>query len=348
MLETLITPFFSRWILACTALLGVSTLSVDAWAQMNPDAPPPQQQGAPVNPMCPRLEAQLATIDRGGGSGDPAKDDQIRRYQDAASKQQAELDRVTSQAKRMGCDSSGFFSLFSGQSAQCGPVNNQIQQMRANLDQITNSLERLRSGGFGGDRDNQRRSVLTALAQNNCGPQYANVAPGPGSFLQNLFGNNNPGAPGAPGADVGPQSGTFRTVCVRSCDGFYFPISFATVPARFPDDERTCKALCPAAEATLYSYRNPGEDMTSAVSINGQPYSSSPNAFRYRQEFNPSCSCKAAGQTWADALKSIDDKAAAEQQGDIIVTEESAKKMSRAPTKPTPASARRGSAPAAA
>ena len=96
--------------------------------------------------MCPRLEAQLAAIDRGGG-GDPARDEQIRRYQDAASRQQAELDRVTLQAKRMGCDSSGFFSLFNGQSAQCGPVNNQIQQMRGNLDQITTSLERLRGGG---------------------------------------------------------------------------------------------------------------------------------------------------------------------------------------------------------
>jgi len=343
--ETLIAPL-SRWILACAALVGVSALSVDAFAQMNPAAPPPQ--GAPVNPMCPRLEAQLATIDRGGGSGDPAKDEQIRRYQDAATKQQAELDRVTSQAKRMGCDSSGFFSLFSGQSAQCGPVNNQIQQMRANLEQITTSLERLR-GGFGADRDNQRRSVLLALAQNNCGPQYANTVRGPGNFLENLFGNNNnnPGPP--PGADLGPQSGTFRTVCVRSCDGGYFPISFATVPARFPDDERTCKNLCPAAEATLFTYRNPGEDINQAVSINGQPYSSSPNAFRYRQEFNPSCSCKAAGQTWSDALKSIDDKAAAEQQGDIIVTEESAKKMSRPPPKAAPAAAtKKGAAPAGA
>src|SRR5947208_9603110 len=116
--------------------------------------------------MCQRLEAQLVTIDRGAGGGDPAKEEQIRRYQEAQAQQQAQLDRVTSQAKRMGCDSSGFFSLFSGQSAQCGPVNNQIQQMRANLDQITISLERLRSGGLGGaDRDNQRRSVLTALAQ---------------------------------------------------------------------------------------------------------------------------------------------------------------------------------------
>ena len=336
--ETLITPF-SRWILACTALLGVSTLSADAWAQMNPAVPP---QGAPVNPMCPRLEAQLATIDRGGGSGDPSKDEQIRRYQDAASKQQGELDRVTSQAKRMGCDSSGFFSLFSGQSAQCGPVNNQIQQMRANLEQITTTLERLRGGGA--DRDNQRRSVLLALAQNNCGPQYANAVRGPGSFLENLFGNNN-NNPGAPGSDLGPQSGTFRTVCVRSCDGAYFPISFATVPARFPDDEKTCKNLCPAAEATLFTYRNPGEDINQAVSINGQPYSSSPNAFRYRQEFNPSCACKAAGQTWSDALKSIDDKAAAAQQGDIIVTEESAKKMSRPLAKTAAPAAKKGAAP---
>ena len=297
--------------------------------------------------MCPRLEAQLATIDRGGGSGDPAKDDQIRRYQDAATKQQGELDRVTSQAKRMGCDSSGFFSLFSGQSAQCGPVNNQIQQMRANLDQITSNLERLR-GGFGNpDRDNQRRSVLTALAQNNCGPQYAALArnAGSGNFLNNLFGNNNPDVPSA---DVGPQSGTYRTVCVRTCDGAYFPVSFATVPARFPDDEKTCKALCPAAEATLFSYRNPGEDMNQAVSINGQPYSSSPNAFKYRTEFNPSCACKAAGQTWSDALKTIDEKAAAEQAGDIIVTEESAKKMQRAPAAKAASSAnKKGAAPPA-
>jgi hypothetical protein len=342
--ETLMSPL-SRWILAGAALLGAGALSVDARAQMSPGAPP---QGAAVNPMCPRLEAQLATIDRGGsgGTGDPAKDEQIRRYQEAQIKQQSELDRVTSQAKRMGCDSSGFFSLFSGQSAQCGPVNNQIQQMRANLDQITTSLERLRGGMGGADRDNQRRSVLTALAQNNCGPQYANAARGAGNFLDTLFGNNN--NPSPPGADFGPQSGTFRTVCVRACDGAYFPISFATVPARFPDDEKSCKALCPAAEATLFAYRNPGEDMNQAVSINGQPYSSSPNAFRYRQEFNPSCGCKAVGQTWSDALKSIDDKAAAEQQGDIIVTEESAKKMARPPAaKGSPVAVKKGAPPTA-
>jgi Protein of unknown function (DUF2865) len=285
---------------------------------MNPPPPPPAA-GAPVNPICPRLEAQLATIDR-GGSNDPAKDEQIRRYQEAAARQQSELDRIRGQAKRMGCDSSGFFSLFNQRSAECGPINTQIQQMRANLDQITSSVEQLRSGGFNAERDNQRRSVLTALAQNNCGPQYANAVQqqsgGPGGFFNNLFGGGGTIAP--PPGDLGPPSGAYRTVCVRTCDGGYFPVSFATVPARFPDDEKTCKALCPATEAALYAYRNPGEDINQAVSVNGAPYTALPNAFRFRSEFNAACSCKAPGQTWSDALKSIDEKAAAEQQGDII------------------------------
>src|SRR6195952_5818187 len=240
--------FLIKLPLAFAALLGAVALNFESMAQMNPGVQPPSSQGTSVNPMCQRLEAQLATVDRGGG-GDPAKAEQLRRYEEAAAKRQGELDRVTAQARRMGCESSGFFSLFSGQSAQCGPVNNQIQQMRGNLDQITNNLEQLRGGSSGGfDRDNQRRSVLLALAQNNCGPQYANAARG-GSFLENIFGNNNPAAPSA---DLGPQSGTFRTVCVRTCDGGYFPISFATVPARFADDDKTCKALCPATEASLY------------------------------------------------------------------------------------------------
>jgi hypothetical protein len=308
-------------ILACAAALGAAAHAADALAQ---GAPPG------VNPMCPRLEAQLASIDRAGV--DPARAGQIRRYEDSARRQQAELERVTAQARRMGCDSSGFFQLFNGQSAQCGPVSHQIQQMRANLEQLTTSLERLRAGSGAGnpDRDNQRRSVLLALAQNDCGPQYAAAARNSGSFFDDLFGNHPDNQAIPPPVDSGGvQSGTYRTVCVRSCDGFYFPISFATVPSRFPDDERTCKNLCPAADATLYAYRNPGEDMHQAVSINGQPYSSSPNAFKYRQEFNPSCSCKPAGETWAEALKGLDDKAAAAQQGDIIVTEDGARKMSQ-------------------
>jgi hypothetical protein len=316
-----------RWTLASAALLGAATFSLGVSAQ----GYPPGAQGGPGSPMCQRLTGQLASIDAGGG--DSAKADQLRRYEEAQGRQQAELDRVQGQARRQGCDSSGFFSLFSGQSAQCGPINNQIQQMRQNLDQITTNLERLRGGSFGtSERDNQRRSVLMALAQNNCGPQYAAMlrnSGGGGGFLENLFGGGGNNNPISPPMDNGAASGTYRTVCARSCDGYYFPISFATVPGRFAEDERICKSLCPAADATLYTYRNPGEDMNQAVSINGQPYSQSPNAFRYRQAFDKTCSCKAPGQTWADALKDIDDKATAAQRGDIIVTDESSKKMAQ-------------------
>jgi hypothetical protein len=282
---------------------------------------PPPPGGASANPVCQRLEAQLAAVDR--GATDPSRAEQIRRYEDAAARQGAELERVTGQAKRMGCDSSGFFSLFSNQSAQCGPVNNQIQQMRGNLDQITTSLERLRgSGGAGSfERDQQRRSVMAALAQNNCGPQYAGRQGG--GFFQTLFGgNNNPGS-----TDFGAPSDTYKTVCVRTCDGFYFPVSYATTPARFGEDEQACRNLCPAAEATLFTHRS-NEDMTRAVSVNGQPYSALPNAFKYRQAFNPSCACKAQGQTWADALKSVDDRGSVEH-GDVIVTDERSKQMSQ-------------------
>ena len=196
-------------------LLGSLIAGSVTYAQMAPGmqppppGPPPQggpamQAGPPVNPICPRLEAQLATIDR-GGSNDPAKDEQIRRYQDAAAQQQSELDRVTTQAKRIGLRKLRLLLAVQHPVGAMRPINTRIQQMRANLDQITNNLERLRGGSIGGpDRDSQRRSVLTALAQNSCGPQYANAAaapgPGPGGFLNNLFGGNN-GNPAATDPD---------------------------------------------------------------------------------------------------------------------------------------------------
>jgi hypothetical protein len=298
-----------------------------------PPQPPqpvaPAPQGGSRNPACLRLESQLALIDR-GGAVDPAKADQIKRYEDAAAKQQADLDRLTQQSQRLSCGG-GFFAIFSGQSPQCGPLNNQIQQARGNLDRTLNDLQRLQ--GNSGEREGQRRAVLVALGQNDCGPQYrqyANV--GPGGFFDNLFG----GVPTAPGA---PLAGTYRTLCVRTCDGYYFPISYSTVPGKFADDERLCQRLCPAAEAVLYSHRNPGEDVAQAVSASGRPYTDLPTAFGYRKQYNPACSCRGPGQSWADALRQFDDQTI--ERGDIIVTEERAKQLSQprfdAQGKPVPA-----------
>jgi hypothetical protein len=88
--------------------------------------------------------------------------------------------------------------------------------------------------------------------------------------------------------------------------------------------------LCPAAEADLYSYRNPGEDIQQAVSMTGQAYTELPNAFKYRKEFSAACSCRRPGQSWADALKNADDATTLES-GDIVVTDQNAKALSQPP-----------------
>jgi hypothetical protein len=284
--------------------------------------PPPAsvpQQGQNPNPVCARLEGQLAGLDRGGN--DPARADQIKRYEDAVSKQEAELERAVAQGRRLGCESSGFFSLFSSQNPQCGPLNSQISQMRANLTQTQNDLQRLQAGGA--DSDSQRQGILVALGQNNCGPQYRAANNGPGGFFGGLFGNN-----GIFGGQLdATQSNTFRTICVRTCDGYYYPISFATTQAHFQDDQLECQRMCPATEVNLYSYHNPGEDVPQAVSLTGTPYTALPNAFKYRQEFNPSCSCRKPGQSWAQALGQYRDDTV--EQGDIVVNEQRAKALSQ-------------------
>ena len=48
-------------------------------------------------------------------------------------------------------------------------------------------------------------------------------------------GGNNDGM--TPMPQTGAPSGTYRTVCVRSCDGYYFPISYATTAERFAGSE---------------------------------------------------------------------------------------------------------------
>jgi hypothetical protein len=328
-----------RWqaVLLAAAAVLIPTVLMPAAAHAQglssgPIAAPPRQPmanspgpnpTASSNPICVRLESQLAGLN--AGVGDPARADQIRRTEDAIAKQQADLDRTVGQAHKAGCAGQGFFALFSALSPQCGPITSQIQQMRGSLDRMISDLEQLKNGNTG--QEGQRRALIGQLVQNNCGAQYttaANSWGGPQGFFDALFGGGtiiNPGGDGAP-------SGTYHTVCVRACDGFYFPISYSTVPGRFPDDARACQRLCPATEAELYSFRNPGENMEQAVSVAGQSYTALPNAFRYRKEVIAGCSCRRPGQSWADALKNADDSTTLES-GDIIVTDQNAKALSQ-------------------
>ena len=314
-----------RAILAALALAACATA-----ADAQPPLPPAASQR---NPACSRLEAQLAMVDR--GQVDPQRAEQIKRYEETAQRQQVELDRLSAQARKMGCEGRGFFSLFGGQPPQCGPINNQIQQMRANLDRVLADLQRLQ--GNTADREGERRTVLASLGQNDCGPQYKQFANrGGGNFFENLFGGGTVITPAMPPSTAGD---TYRTVCVRTCDGYYFPISYSTTPASFPQDEQVCQRMCPAAEVALYSHRNPGEDISQATSPGGRSYAELPNAFAFRKAFNPSCSCRAPGQTWSQALQNLEDNTV--EQGDIVVTEEQAKILSQ------PADTRGKGAPAA-
>jgi len=274
-----------------------------------------------ANPTCQRLEAQLASLDR--GNADPQRADRIRRAEDAVNRQQYEVDRLVSQSRQNGCESSGFFSIFSNPPPQCGGINRQIGQQRSMLERLQVELEQLSGGNT--ERMAQRQSLLIALGDNNCGPQYRSAAIQQGGFFDRLFGGNtNSGVYSTP---QGPMGGTYRTICVRTCDGYYFPISYATSPDRFNDDAQACQRMCPAAQVQLYTYHNPGEEVNQAVSLDGQPYTALPTAFAYRKALDKSCSCKRPGESWAEAIKVMGgDQTIA--PGDVVVTEESAKRLS--------------------
>lgn len=89
---------------------------------------------------------------------------------------------------------------------------------------------------------------------------------------------------------VSPGGG-YRTLCVRTCDGYYWPVSFSTGPSQFSTDAATCHATCPNQEVMLY-YHRPGTPGEEAVSASGnEPYSSLANALRYRTKYEKSCQC---------------------------------------------------------
>jgi Protein of unknown function (DUF2865) len=289
---------------AATALIASSAL-----AQMPPNA------------ACARLEAQLTNVDR--GTDDPARADQIRRAEDVLNRAQFDLDKNVAQARRLGCENTGFFSIFVTPPAQCGGLNRQIDQQRATLESLRSNLEQLNGGTT--QRAEARRSLLIQLADNNCGPQYrqAALAGQQGGFFDRLFGTSS-----GPFSPSQPMGNTFRTVCVRTCDGYYFPISYATTQDRFRDDEVICQRMCPASDVQLYTYHNPGEDVSQAVSLNGRLYTELSTAFQYRKALTSTCSCRRPGESWADALR-VNGQDETLAPSDVVVTDQNAKRLSQ-------------------
>lgn len=278
--------------------------------------------------ICSRLERQLAS----GGSSNSGN---FSRYARAAAAQGEQIQIARQQARNAGCGG-GFFSIFGGNQAprSCGRIMNTISRMEANR----NALLRKRDGLSGGDFSGSRRAILASLAANNCsGSKVINVkanrqlpAPvqdasiGRASLFDQIFNdepvrtvrkekstekkiiqrvvNGNDSESSRNGNSVYvpmTAGGTVRTLCVRTCDGFYFPVSFSTTSDHFAKDEAACSAMCPGAETKLYYHSVPDQEPEQMVDLQGNAYMSTPSAFKYRingAHSTPGCACQAAAQ----------------------------------------------------
>lgn len=145
----------------------------------------------------------------------------------------------------------------------------------------------------------QREQVLQQVARFSCNAQRRSnsrltVRNRSDNIFENLFDRLFGGDVFVEDQDdylYGGQS-TLRTVCVRTCDGYYWPVSFSTVGQFLQDDSAQCQSQCPGGDVSLYYYSNPGETPDDMIDLNGNPYKAMPTAFLYRTQFDKACTCK--------------------------------------------------------
>jgi Protein of unknown function (DUF2865) len=268
---------------------------------------------------CARLQQAIASRHNSSGT------------QAAAERQRAELAHASATARSLGCENRKFLIFGSDPPAQCGQLNGQIARMQANLADLE-----ARAGG--GD--------LVARYNAEC----LNAPPRPTNFLEALFGgvarlappppqqmearvdpledgssNQQPRQPGDKG-NVEAHAGSYA-VCVRTCDGSFFPVSYSGAGSRADSLEEVCRALCPNADVALYSFPF-GGTVDEAESVSGEPYADLPNAGKFQQTNDPTCSCRRKGETWAEALADAEARYGHEKH-DIIVTPEKSAEMAR-------------------
>lgn len=236
---------------------------------------------------CMQLQQELASAQGGGAGGEdlPRLEQQI-----------AQADRVF-QGTQAAMEDAGCFESFFifgrglVRSPKCLKMNDRVEDARRQLTQFQQQRQAILGGG--GNRRRQAE-LQDALARSGCGGQA--VAPKRrGGGLFDFFGGGRdeeelPQTPIYRSIDPG---GRYRSVCVRLCDGFFYPISYSTYGARLTSDATQCQSTC-AAPAELYVYRNPGQEIEQAVSLNGSAYMDLPVALRYRKEYVKGCSCKQA------------------------------------------------------
>jgi hypothetical protein len=281
-----------------------------AYPQPGNQQPPAYQGRRPSGQelRCMQLRQELANdwVQREQGQNDgPKLEKQIRK-----------IDRIfqstRAKAERTGCYQSNFiFGRSLVRTPKCLRLNRKIEDARRQLE----SLQAQRSARSGG-QNRRKNDLIAALARAGCGSQYQQEtrrrsSGGFMSWFEEDFWDTKPRR-GLETSRI-EQFATYRTLCVRSCDGYYFPVSFSTLPGSFPQDVNKCQSLC-AAPAELYVYRNPGEDPAQMVSSDGrQAYNDHPNAWRYRKEYVKGCSCKSIEYD-PNEIALVNEKAAEEKE----------------------------------
>ena len=269
---------------------------------------------------CNRLQQQIIALGP-TGSADPARAQQFR---DAVQRQAQELDRTVAYSNSIGCGRRQFL-FFDDSPRECSAIGQQISRMRSNLEQL-----RQQAAQVGGDDATRRELVARFDSACRGQPQQRNA----GGFFDNLFGRSTPSnatdipLEGDPLAPEEPGSGSFA-VCVRSCDGGFFPVSYSANRARYQELGELCQAMCPNVETQLFTMAFGREVEQSVSAADGRPYSSLPNAGRFRTKYDPACTCKKAEQSWSEALGNAERMLGRDSRRDQIVTPERAAELSR-------------------
>lgn len=261
---------------------------------------------------CQRFRAELANLERGGG----------RAPSGAAESARVEIGRLVGYYRSIGCERGPLGFLSGAPPAECGPIAQRIRQLEANFARL--SAQSYDSG----DVEIRRRQLMAAVQQ-TCSVE-------PRGFFESLFGpprNQQPqqqimpeGQPIITEDDGNQSLGGRRLVCVRTCDGSFFPLS--TAPGGRQNADEMCQALCPGTETLAFATPGGDNGMTRAVSLGGKPYTSIANAFKYKKAFDSSCACKKDNESWAVILRRAESMLE-QRKGDIIVTAEKAEELSR-------------------
>ncbi len=245
------------------------------------------QAGLRGNSVCLELEQRLVQEGQRGGDTRnliPMVETERRQVEQAYRSQRQELDRAD-------CYEYFLFSKTLRKTRRCVDLANQVDASRRRIDDLGVQLQQLQ----GSSNRSYQDEIIRELARNNCGASYQQQARRQGGGgVSGFWDDGESGGTGGGSSFGALPYATYRTVCVRLCDGYYFPVSFSTLPNHFQRDEEVCQAKC-AAPAALYYHQNPGAGMEQAVEARSNvPYRQLKSAFLYRKQYVPGCSCKLA------------------------------------------------------